>query len=127
MYYTYIIRVEGGMLYTGIAKNLFTRMAEHAGRGKRCAKYTRSRPLVSLEALWSSLGIRPENPDQKEEGSPDFRSASALEISSADRKGGLYPPSQGLSGSVFKGDHPPLLALRYNSQATASFFSTYCP
>ncbi|MBR2635125.1 MAG: GIY-YIG nuclease family protein [Clostridia bacterium] len=54
MYYTYIIRVEGGMLYTGIAKNLFTRMAEHAGRGKRCAKYTRSRPLVSLEALWSS-------------------------------------------------------------------------
>ena len=54
MYYTYIIRVEGGALYTRIAKNLFSRMAEHAGQGKKSAKYTRSRKILSLEALWSS-------------------------------------------------------------------------
>lgn len=54
MYYTYIIRTEGGALYTGIAKDLFSRMKDHAGQGKKCAKYTRSHALLSLEALWSS-------------------------------------------------------------------------
>lgn len=54
MYYTYVIRVEGGALYTGIAKDLFCRMADHLGQGKRCAKYTRSRRIRSLEMLWSS-------------------------------------------------------------------------
>ncbi|MBR4288227.1 MAG: GIY-YIG nuclease family protein [Clostridia bacterium] len=54
MYYTYMIRTEGGSLYTGIAKDLFSRMKDHAGQGKKCAKYTRSRKLAALEALWSS-------------------------------------------------------------------------
>lgn len=54
MYYTYMIRVEGGALYTGIAKNMFSRMADHAGQGKKSAKFTRARKIVSLEALWSS-------------------------------------------------------------------------
>jgi putative endonuclease len=55
MYYTYMVRVEGGALYTGIAKNMFSRMGEHCGQGKRSAKFTRSRKVVSLEALWSSV------------------------------------------------------------------------
>lgn len=54
MYYTYMIRCEGGSLYTGIAKNLFSRMREHAGQGKRSAKYTKSRRVIALEAVWSS-------------------------------------------------------------------------
>lgn len=53
MYYIYVIRVEGGALYTGIAKSMFSRMAEHFGQGKRSAKFTRSRKICSLEALWS--------------------------------------------------------------------------
>ena len=53
MYYTYIIRTEGGALYTGIAKNLFSRMKDHASQGKRSAKFTRSHKILSLEALWS--------------------------------------------------------------------------
>ena len=54
MYYTYIIRVEGGALYTGIAKSLFSRMKEHASAAATAAKYTRSHKILSLEAVWSS-------------------------------------------------------------------------
>lgn len=53
-YYTYMIRTEGGALYTGIAKDLFSRMKDHAGQGAKCAKYTRGRKIFALEALWSS-------------------------------------------------------------------------
>ena len=53
MYYTYIIRVDGGALYTGIAKNMFSRMKDHVGQGKKSAKFTRARKILSLEALWS--------------------------------------------------------------------------
>ena len=54
MYYTYIIRCEGGSLYTGIAKNMFSRMKEHVGQKKSAAKYTKSHRVIALEALWSS-------------------------------------------------------------------------
>lgn len=54
MYYTYMLRTECGSLYTGIAKDLFSRMKDHASQGKKCAKYTRGRVPVALEALWSS-------------------------------------------------------------------------
>jgi len=54
MYYTYMIRTEEGTLYTGIAKDLFSRMRDHARQGKKCAKYTRARKIAALEALWSS-------------------------------------------------------------------------
>ncbi len=54
MYYTYMIRCEGGSLYTGIAKNMFSRMSQHAGKKKSAAKYTKSHKVMSLEALWSS-------------------------------------------------------------------------
>ncbi len=54
MYYTYMIRTEDGFLYTGIAKDLFSRMRDHAGQGKKCAKFTRAHKLKALEAVWSS-------------------------------------------------------------------------
>ncbi len=54
MYYTYIIRCAGGSLYTGIAKNMFSRMKEHAGKKTKSAKYTKSHQVIALEALWSS-------------------------------------------------------------------------
>lgn len=54
MYYTYVIRCEGGSLYTGIAKNLFQRMAEHASQTGKCAKYTKGHRIVALESVWSS-------------------------------------------------------------------------
>ena len=54
MYYTYVIRCEGGSVYTGIAKNMFTRMAEHASQTGKCAKYTKGHKVISLDALWSS-------------------------------------------------------------------------
>ena len=53
MYYVYIIKCEGGMLYTGITSDIDRRLDEHFGQTARCAKYTRSHKALSLEALWS--------------------------------------------------------------------------
>lgn len=53
MYCVYIIKCEGGLLYTGITNNVERRMDEHFGRAEKCAKYTRSHKAESLEALWS--------------------------------------------------------------------------
>ena len=53
MYYIYIIKCEGDLLYTGITNDVERRMNEHFGRTEKCAKYTRSHKAVSLEALWS--------------------------------------------------------------------------
>ncbi|MDX9967085.1 MAG: GIY-YIG nuclease family protein [Sulfuricurvum sp.] len=45
-YFVYILRCNDGTLYTGIARNVEKRLAEHNGSPKG-AKYTRSRrPLV---------------------------------------------------------------------------------
>ena len=54
MYYTYMIRCEGGSLYTGIAKNMFSRMKEHDSQEGKCAKYTKGHKVIALESLWSS-------------------------------------------------------------------------
>lgn len=54
MYYTYIVRCRDGSLYTGLAKDLSRRMREHTQRTAACAKYTRSHPVVALEAAWRS-------------------------------------------------------------------------
>mgnify|MGYP004464515629 FL=1 len=54
MYYTYIVRCRDGSLYTGITKDLRRRMHEHCHRTAACAKYTRSHPVVALEAVWRS-------------------------------------------------------------------------
>lgn len=52
MYYVYMVRCQDGSLYTGLAKYLCRRMREHVARDTACAKYTRSRPVVALEAVW---------------------------------------------------------------------------
>ena len=54
MYFTYILRCEDNSLYTGIAADVRRRMTQHFGRTAQCAKYTRSRRPLSLEAVWES-------------------------------------------------------------------------
>ena len=51
MYYTYMIRCEGGSLYTGIANNMFRRMKEHDSREGKCAKYTKGHKVIALGVL----------------------------------------------------------------------------
>ena len=48
-----MIRTEKDELYTGVAKDLCRRLREHTQKSKRGAKFTRSRRICSLEALWS--------------------------------------------------------------------------
>ncbi len=54
MYYIYIIKCEGGELYTGIAADISRRLSEHSSQNEKCAKYTRTHRAVSLEALWTA-------------------------------------------------------------------------
>lgn len=54
MYYTYILRCEDNSLYTGIAADIKKRMSQHFRGAFGCAKYTRSRHPVFLEAVWES-------------------------------------------------------------------------
>ena len=54
MYYIYMVRCADESIYTGIAADLGRRLREHAEKSPAAAKYTRSRPVVALEALWSS-------------------------------------------------------------------------
>jgi putative endonuclease len=54
MYYIYMIKCEGGELYTGIAADIARRMREHFSRSGKCARYTRSHRIISLEALWTA-------------------------------------------------------------------------
>ena len=53
MYYIYIIKCEGDLLYTGITTDVERRMNEHFTQSEKCAKFTRSHKALSLEALWS--------------------------------------------------------------------------
>lgn len=55
MYFIYMIRCDDNSLYTGITKDICKRMKEHYYKSKECAKYTRTRDVTSLEALWSTL------------------------------------------------------------------------
>ena len=63
-YYVYLLRCEGGELYTGIAADVERRFAEHVSGGLKAAKYTRTHRPVRMEATWAM---------------PDRASASALE------------------------------------------------
>ncbi len=47
-WFIYILRCADGTLYTGIAKDLEKRLAEHNSGGRSAAKYTRSRGPVFL-------------------------------------------------------------------------------
>jgi len=53
MYYVYIIKCEGDLLYTGITTDVDRRMDEHERKTPKGAKFTRSHQFKSLEALWS--------------------------------------------------------------------------
>ena len=54
MYYVYVIECQNGALYTGITDDLARRMAEHASRGKKSAKFTRANPPIALRAAWET-------------------------------------------------------------------------
>lgn len=54
MYFIYIIRCEGGILYTGITNNPQRRLNEHFTQSEKCAKFTRSHKAQALEAVWST-------------------------------------------------------------------------
>ena len=54
MYYVYIIECQNGALYTGITDDVSRRMAEHASRGKKGAKFTRANPPVALRMAWET-------------------------------------------------------------------------
>ena len=50
MYYVYMLRCQGGSLYTGYTDDIDRRYAAHAaGKG---AKYTKSRPPQYIAAAW---------------------------------------------------------------------------
>lgn len=52
IYYTYMLRCDGGEIYTGITTDIKRRMSEHFS--KSGAKYTRSHSAKRLEAVWES-------------------------------------------------------------------------
>ncbi len=54
MYYIYILRCEGGLLYTGITADIRRRLDEHFSCSRKCAKFTRSHKAESLAALWKA-------------------------------------------------------------------------
>ena len=54
MYYIYMVRCQGGSLYTGIAADLGRRLREHVQKAPTAAKYTRSRAVTALEAAWTA-------------------------------------------------------------------------
>ena len=54
MYYSYMVRCQGGSLYTGIAADLGRRLREHVQKAPAAAKYTRSRQVEALEMAWTA-------------------------------------------------------------------------
>lgn len=51
-YYVYILRCTDGSLYTGITTDVARRLAEHAGGGRKGAKYTKNHTPEAVAALW---------------------------------------------------------------------------
>ena len=54
VYFVYILRCSDQSLYTGITTDPERRFEEHRSRGKKCAKYTFSRPVECMQALWQA-------------------------------------------------------------------------
>lgn len=52
MYFVYIVKCCDETLYTGIAKNICARIKQHYYKQDGCAKYTRSRGIKEVEAVW---------------------------------------------------------------------------
>ncbi len=56
IYFVYLLRCRGGILYTGITKDPARRFREHFEKGARGAKFTRSHPAEKVELLWKTEG-----------------------------------------------------------------------
>ena len=54
MYYVYLLRCGGGVLYTGITTDLRRRLREHRGEGGRGAKFTRAREVLGYAGAWTA-------------------------------------------------------------------------
>ena len=52
MYYVYMLRCEGGSLYTGITTDVKRRFCEHIGGGIKGAKYTKIHKPLCIEAAF---------------------------------------------------------------------------
>lgn len=52
MYYVYILRCGDGSLYTGITTDIERRLKMHTGELPGGAKYTRSKGVCSVEAVF---------------------------------------------------------------------------
>lgn len=51
-YLVYILRCEGGTLYTGLTNDLPHRLRAHTGAVSSGARYTRAHPPRRVEAVW---------------------------------------------------------------------------
>ena len=56
IYYIYLLRCRGGILYTGITKDPARRFKEHSERAPQGAKFTRAHPVEKVELLWQTEG-----------------------------------------------------------------------
>ncbi len=54
MYFVYMLRCEDNSLYTGITNDFEKRYEKHTGRLASAAKYTKSRRVVGVAALWTA-------------------------------------------------------------------------
>ena len=58
MAFLYVLKCKGDVLYTGIAKDIERRLAEHLQGGVKGAKFTRSHPPLEVVALWQTADYR---------------------------------------------------------------------
>lgn len=49
-----MLRCSDNSLYTGITTNVERRFSEHLAKNKKGAKYTASRTVLSVEAVWEA-------------------------------------------------------------------------
>lgn len=54
MYYIYVLRCSDNSLYTGITNDFEKRYHRHVSREKSAAKYTKSRSVIGVEAIWQT-------------------------------------------------------------------------
>lgn len=52
-WFVYMVSCQGGVLYTGIAKDVKRRFLEHEKQGPKCAKYLRGK--TQLQLVFSQL------------------------------------------------------------------------
>lgn len=52
MYFLYLLRCEGGVIYTGVAADFEKRLAEHLGKSGKGAKFTRARKPLAVGAVF---------------------------------------------------------------------------